>query len=88
MADQAGPSTPKLLKKPRKNVKHGLRLAKVKKLSEKQQVEALERAVMEFVSHLCIAECDIILRAEQVPGDSLQAFSDLPISDFSKRGAT
>jgi hypothetical protein len=50
MADQAGPSTPKRLKKPCKNVKHGLRLAKAKRLSEKQQIEALERAVVEFVS--------------------------------------
>jgi ATP-dependent RNA helicase DDX10/DBP4 len=31
-------------------MKHGLRLAKAKKLSEKQQIEALERAAMEFVS--------------------------------------
>ncbi|KAG2347226.1 DEAD-domain-containing protein [Suillus weaverae] len=69
MADQAGPSTLKLRKKPRKNVKHGLRLAKVKRLSEKQQIEALERAVMEFE-----------------PRDGLQAFSDLPISEFSKKG--
>lgn len=69
MADQAGPSTPKQLKKPRKNVKHGLRLAKAKRLSEKQHIEALERAVMEFE-----------------PRDGLQAFSDLPISEFSKKG--
>ncbi|KAG2159287.1 DEAD-domain-containing protein [Suillus bovinus] len=69
MADQAGPSTLKHLKKPRKNVKHGLRPAKAKKLSEKQQIEALERAVMEFE-----------------PRDDLQAFSELPISEFSKKG--
>ena len=51
MADKSGPSTLKLSKKPRKGVKQGLRLAKVKKLSEKQQIEALDRAAMEFVSH-------------------------------------
>ncbi|KAG1737558.1 DEAD-domain-containing protein [Suillus paluster] len=69
MADQAGPSSMKQLKKPRKNVKHGLRLAKAKKLSEKQQIDALERAAMEFE-----------------PRDGLQAFSDLPISELSKKG--
>lgn len=69
MADQAGPSRLKQSKKPQKNVKHGLRLAKAKRLSEKQQIEALERAVMEFEPH-----------------DGLQAFSDLPISEFSKKG--
>ncbi|KAG2359891.1 DEAD-domain-containing protein [Suillus spraguei] len=69
MANQAGPSILKQSKKPRKNVKHGLRLAKAKRLSEKQQIEALERAVMEFE-----------------PRDGLQAFSDLPISEFSKKG--
>ncbi|KAG1721456.1 DEAD-domain-containing protein [Suillus lakei] len=69
MADQAGPSTLKQLKKPRKNVKHGLRLAKAKRLSEKQQIEALEHAAMKFE-----------------PRDGLQAFSDLPISEFSKKG--
>ncbi|OAX33795.1 DEAD-domain-containing protein [Rhizopogon vinicolor AM-OR11-026] len=69
MTDQAGPSTPKFSKKTRKNVKHGLRLAKAKKLSEKQQIEALECAAMEFE-----------------PGDGIRAFSDLPISELSKRG--
>ncbi|KAG2136003.1 P-loop containing nucleoside triphosphate hydrolase protein [Suillus clintonianus] len=69
MVDQAGSSTLKELKKPRKNVKHGLRLAKAKRLSEKQQIEALERAAMEFE-----------------PRDGIQTFSDLPISDFSKKG--
>ncbi|KIK43632.1 hypothetical protein CY34DRAFT_789726 [Suillus luteus UH-Slu-Lm8-n1] len=69
MADQAGPSILKQSKKPRKNVKHGLRPAKAKRLSEKQQIEALERAVMEFE-----------------PRDDLKAFSDLPISEFSKKG--
>jgi ATP-dependent RNA helicase DDX10/DBP4 len=88
MADQAGPSTLKQLKKPRKNVKHGLRLAKAKRLSEKQQIEALERAVMEFVSHssLCTAEHNSISRTGQEPRDGFQAFSDLPISEFSKKG--
>ncbi|KAG2076311.1 DEAD-domain-containing protein [Suillus decipiens] len=69
MADKAGPSALKQSKKPRKNVKHGLRLAKAKRLSEKQQIEALERTVMEFE-----------------PRDGLQAFADLPISEFSKKG--
>ncbi|KAG1769818.1 DEAD-domain-containing protein [Suillus occidentalis] len=69
MADQAGPSIRKQLKKPRRNVKQGLRPAKAKRLSEKQQIEALERAVMEFE-----------------PRDDLKAFSDLPISEFSKKG--
>ncbi|KAG2058137.1 DEAD-domain-containing protein [Suillus hirtellus] len=69
MADQAGSSRLKQSKKPKKNVERGLRLAKAKKLSEKQQIEALERAVMEFEPH-----------------DGLQAFSDLPISEFSKKG--
>lgn len=88
MADQAGPSRLKQSKKPQKNVKHGLRLAKAKRLSEKQQIEALERAVMEFVSYstLCIVEPDLISRAAQEPHDGLQAFSDLPISEFSKKG--
>ncbi|KAG0703553.1 DEAD-domain-containing protein [Suillus ampliporus] len=88
MADQAGPSSLKQLKKPRKNVKHGLRLAKTKKLSEKQQIEALERAAMEFVSDSSfrIAECDSISRTGQVPRDGLQAFADLPISESSKKG--
>lgn len=87
MTGQAGPSTPKLSKKPRKNVKHGLRLAKAKKLSEKQQIEALERAAMEFVSFFCIVECDSTLRAGQEPPNGIRAFSDLPISEMSKRGA-
>lgn len=69
MEDQAGPSIPKQSKKSRKNVKHGLRPAKAKRLSEKQQIEALERAVIEFE-----------------PRDDLKAFSDLPISEFSKKG--
>lgn len=88
MTDQAGPSILKQSKKPRRNVKHGLRPAKAKRLSEKQQIEALERAVMEFVSYssYCTAERNSISSASQEPRDDLKAFSDLPISDFSKKG--
>ncbi|VDB87171.1 unnamed protein product [Peniophora sp. CBMAI 1063] len=52
MAAVAGPSNPRKVphanKKDGKKQQHAVRSSKVKKLSEKQQIEALEKAAMEF----------------------------------------
>ncbi|KAE9407039.1 DEAD-domain-containing protein [Gymnopus androsaceus JB14] len=63
----AGPSRPK--KNNKKDAKPRIRSNKIKKLSENQRIEALERQAMEF----------------EVP-EALKAFSDLPISENTKRG--
>lgn len=49
MAPQAGPSRPHKGPKKSGKSKPSVRSSKVKKVSEKQQIEALERAVEQFV---------------------------------------
>ncbi|KAI0049515.1 DEAD-domain-containing protein [Auriscalpium vulgare] len=67
MSLQAGPSQPR--KKSKRRHAHSVHSSKVKRLTEKQQVEALERDAQEYIS----------------PPD-LKLFSDLPLSDMTKRG--
>ncbi|TFK31678.1 DEAD-domain-containing protein [Crucibulum laeve] len=50
MAPEAGPSRPKFLKKSKKPLKPAVKTAKIRRLSEKQKVEALERDAMSFTS--------------------------------------
>ncbi|KAI0059949.1 DEAD-domain-containing protein [Artomyces pyxidatus] len=69
MAPQAGPSQPRQKVKKNKKPVHTVRSSKVKKLTEKQRIDALEKAAEQFV----------------LPVD-LKAFSDLPISDLTKKG--
>ncbi|KAH7912865.1 DEAD-domain-containing protein [Hygrophoropsis aurantiaca] len=69
MAARAGPSALSKRQKSKKGPKHELRANKVKKLTENQKLEALDRAVMEY---------------ELFEGQ--RAFTDLPISEFTKRG--
>ncbi|KIJ16388.1 hypothetical protein PAXINDRAFT_180262 [Paxillus involutus ATCC 200175] len=68
MSSKAGPSVPNRRRK-QKKLANPPRPHSVKKISEKQQLEALDKLAMEFE-----------------PPEDLKAFTDLPISNLTKRG--
>jgi ATP-dependent RNA helicase DDX10/DBP4 len=53
----AGPSRHQNAKKTKKNAKPAIRTSKLKKLTEKQKIDALEKDVMDFVSILAKLHC-------------------------------
>ncbi|KAF9070409.1 P-loop containing nucleoside triphosphate hydrolase protein [Rhodocollybia butyracea] len=65
----AGPSRPRKSGKNTKDRKSRVRSTKLKKLSENERIQALERQAIEFEAQ-----------------EGLKAFSDLPISENTKRG--
>ncbi|KAF8964766.1 P-loop containing nucleoside triphosphate hydrolase protein [Flammula alnicola] len=65
----AGPSRHQNSKKSKKDTKPAIRTSKLKKLTEKQKIDALERDAMNYV-----------------PPEDLKHFTDLPISEPTKRG--
>jgi ATP-dependent RNA helicase DDX10/DBP4 len=88
MSSKAGPSVPNRRRK-QKKLANPPRPHSVKKISEKQQLEALDKLAMEFVR---IVHRDGILSLTGLycilkePPEDLKAFTDLPISNLTKRG--
>ncbi|KAF8186394.1 P-loop containing nucleoside triphosphate hydrolase protein [Pholiota molesta] len=71
----AGPSRHQNPKKSKKNAKPAIRTSKLKKLTEKQKIDALEKDAMDF-------DLPIL----QIPPEDLKQFADLPLSVATKKG--